>query len=108
MEPVEILEDAVLVFQHRYRLVLSPAGAFAAALALKEASVVGPPTGAENCRSICGPGLRLDAGRELIENIFQAIGRQVFVEIVIDLHHRRIHAGAEAFHFDPGEFAVRA
>jgi hypothetical protein len=27
--------------------------------------------------------------------------REVFIEIVVDLHHRRVHAGAEAFDFHP-------
>ena len=39
---VEVLEDAVLVVEH-----LRPSPIF---------NVVGPPTGADNCRSICGPG----------------------------------------------------
>ena len=40
-EAVEVPEDAVLVVEHQAFTVLS---------------VVGPPTGADNCRSICGPG----------------------------------------------------
>ena len=42
VEAVEIPEDAVLVVEHQAFTVFS---------------VVGPPTGADNCRSICGPGL---------------------------------------------------
>ena len=40
MQAVEVLEDAVLVLEHQ----------------VVSFSVVGPPTGAENWRSICGPG----------------------------------------------------
>ena len=41
VEAVEVPEDAVLVVEHQAFTVFS---------------VVGPPTGADNCRSICGPG----------------------------------------------------
>src|SRR6202000_370228 len=40
MQAVEVFEDAVLVLEHQ----------------VVSFSVVGPPTGAENWRSICGPG----------------------------------------------------
>ncbi len=43
VEAVEIREDAILVVEHRYAFI--------------DLSVVGPPTGADNCRSTCGPGL---------------------------------------------------
>ena len=41
VEAVQVPEDAVLVVEHQAFTVFS---------------VVGPPTGADNCRSICGPG----------------------------------------------------
>ena len=41
-QAIEVLEDAVLVVEHRQTFT--------------DFSVVGPPAGADNCRSICGPG----------------------------------------------------
>ena len=42
-------------------------------------SVVGPPTGAENCRSICGPGFGVLPAAKLVEHLLEALGRQVLV-----------------------------
>src|SRR5215211_1176258 len=46
------------------------------------------------------------AGRKLIEDAVEALGRKVLVKIIIDLRHRRVHASAEAFDLDPRELAV--
>ncbi len=59
-EAVEILEDAILVLEHRYAFIAL--------------SVVGPPTGADNCRSTCGPGFDLLAGGEVVENLVKVSG----------------------------------
>ena len=53
------------------------------------------------------PRLHFLAGREIVENARENFGGQILVEIVIDLRHWRIHAGAEALHLDPGQGAVR-
>jgi hypothetical protein len=53
-------------------------------------------------------GPRRLAGREIVENLRQDLRRQVLVIVLVDLQHGRIHAGAQAFHLDPGEGAVRA
>src|SRR3546814_13493708 len=50
--------------------------------------------------------LRLLAAGERIEQRLHPGGIEILVEIVVDLHHRRVDAGAEAFDLDPGEQAV--
>ena len=50
------------------------------------------------------------AGREIIEDLLELGGVEIF-DIVIairvgELEHRRIGAGAHAFHFNPGELAI--
>ena len=69
-------------------------------------SVVSPPIGAEICRSICGPGFGVLPRGQFVENARQTLGRQVLVIIGIDLHHRRVDAGAEALDLGPGERAI--
>ena len=44
---------------------------------------------------------------EIVEQLVEILFGQVFVIIVVDLHHRRIAAGAEAFHLKPGKQAIR-
>ena len=90
---VEIPEDAVLVVEHRQAFTVF--------------SVVGPPTGADNCRSICGPGFTGLPLGEAVEHLLEAFRGQVLVGVVPDQHHRRVHAGAEALDLLPGEIAVR-
>src|SRR5262249_58043338 len=46
-------------------------------------------------------------GGELVEDPFEALRREILVVVVIDLRHRRVHAGGEALDFDPGELSVR-
>jgi hypothetical protein len=52
------------------------------------------------------PGLHLLAGREIIDDPLQPFRRQVFVGVLENLHHRRVDAGAEAFHLFPRQVAV--
>src|SRR5437867_6543779 len=42
----------------------------------------------------------LAAGGEFIQQPLQLLGVEILVEVVVDLHHRRVDAGAEALHFD--------
>ena len=44
---------------------------------------------------------------QIIEQFGEVRRRQIFVIIVVDLHHRRVAAGAETLNLDPGELAVR-
>jgi len=46
------------------------------------------------------------AARHGVENLIERVGRQVLIIIGVDLRHRRVDAGAEAFNLDPGELAV--
>ncbi len=41
-----------------------------------------------------------------LDQLRRRFGRQVFVKILVDLEHRRVGAGAEAFDLGPGEHAV--
>ncbi len=50
--------------------------------------------------------LRDTAGGELVEDAAEALRRQVLVEIVVDLHHRGVDAGAQALDLDPRKLAV--
>src|SRR5579863_4321158 len=51
------------------------------------------------------PGLRsLDhrpTGDEIVEQLDEILRVEVFVEIIVDLRHRRVATGAEAFDLDP-------
>ena len=47
------------------------------------------------------------SGGEIVEDLRQDFRRQVFVVVVIDLRHRRVHAGAQAFDLAQRERAVR-
>jgi hypothetical protein len=67
-------------------------------------SAVKPVAGAENQRSVCGPVAA--SGLELVDDLGQALGRQVLVGVLKDHHHRRVDAGAEAFDLFPGQRAV--
>ena len=69
-------------------------------------NVVGPPTGADNCRSICGPGFGLRPSAKPSSTFSKLSRRQVLVGVVPDQHHRRVDAGAEALDLLPGEIAV--
>ena len=67
-----------------------------------------PPCGAENARSICGPGL-IDcavAGLERVDDFLEALDRQVLIGVVADHDHRRVDAGAEALDLFPAQRAV--
>src|SRR5262245_19664933 len=91
MLAVEIFEDAILVSQHRSRLFPERRGA------------------ADRRRQLpidLRARLYFLACREIVENFAEAFGGQVFVEVVVDLRHRCIDAGAQALDLDPGEFAV--
>src|SRR6185295_16775383 len=50
--------------------------------------------------------LRLLAATQCFDEAFCLGAVEVFVEVLADLKHRRVHASAEALHFHPGEFAV--
>src|SRR5690242_294251 len=50
--------------------------------------------------------LHLLAGREIVENLSEALGREVLVIIVVDLRHRGVDAGPETLNLDPGELAI--
>ena len=56
------------------------------------------------------PGLRaLDDGApgdEIVEQLREILRVEVFVIVIVDLHHRRVAAGAEALDLDPGKRAV--
>ena len=136
VEAVEVREDAVLVVEHLRLKSLRSAGLLGAAfrarsrprsaswhccrsapgpmlsppLRARRARIgrasSAPPIGAENCRSICGPGFGRLAGGEVVEQLLEALGGQVLVGSRSDLHHRRVHAGAEALDLVPGELAV--
>ena len=47
------------------------------------------------------------AGGEIVQQPGEILGRQVFVIVVVDLHHRRVAAGAETLDLAPREQAVR-
>ena len=51
-------------------------------------------------------GLRRFSRGEIVENARQRLRRQVLVIIGVDLHHRRVDAGAQALDLGPGEHAV--
>src|SRR5687768_13741276 len=46
------------------------------------------------------------AGGELVEDPLQLLRIEVFIEIIVDLHHRRIRAAAQALDLDQREQAV--
>src|ERR1700687_4260851 len=48
----------------------------------------------------------IDSGVELFNDAIELHGREIFVEVVIDLHGRRPRASADAFDFLEGENAV--
>src|SRR5262245_18869793 len=55
------------------------------------------------------PGLRAvrrhASGAELVEDPLQLLRIEVLVEVVVDLHHRRVRAAAEALNLDQREQA---
>src|SRR5262245_25419579 len=51
-------------------------------------------------------GLDLLAGSEVIQDSGERFRREVLVVVVVDLRHRRVHAGAQALDLDPGQLAV--
>src|SRR5262249_33505679 len=91
MLAIEIPEDAVLVVEHHSALHFErcrPADR-RRQLALDLGSRLGCP-----------------AGGQVVEYLFERLGRQVFVVIVVDLRHRGINAGAQALDLYPREFSV--
>ena len=56
---------------------------------------------------VCGPGFYRAAGREIVEELTEARGIEILVIVIVDLDHRGVAAGAEAFDLDPGEIAIR-
>jgi hypothetical protein len=46
------------------------------------------------------------AGRDVVDQLLQLFRRQIFIGVLENLQHRRIHAGAQALHLFPGEVAV--
>src|SRR6202521_4787771 len=52
------------------------------------------------------PGLRKVAGGEAIQHLAEVLLGQIFVSVLPDQHHWRVHAGAKAFDFFPAEIAV--
>src|SRR3989304_6052030 len=49
----------------------------------------------------------VSSSRELVEDPVDRLDRQVLVVLVVDLHHRRRAAGAQALHLRQGELPVR-
>ena len=47
-------------------------------------------------------------GGEIIQQFRKIFRCQVFIIIIVDLHHRRIATGTQAFHLQPREIAIRA
>src|SRR5579863_10738940 len=41
------------------------------------------------------------SGDEIVQELAEILRRQVLVVVIVDLHHRRVAAGAEAFDLDP-------
>src|SRR6188474_605370 len=91
MLAVQISKNAVLVSKHGSRLLLQRG---CAADGRRQLPV--------NLRT----RLHFLACGEIVENLVETVRRQILVVVVIDLRHRRVHAGTQAFDFDPGEFAV--
>ncbi len=52
------------------------------------------------------PRPRLLALPKLVQNLLRVCQRQIFVEIVVDLHHRRVRTRSLAFHFRKREQTV--
>ncbi|GJE72328.1 hypothetical protein CHKEEEPN_3882 [Methylorubrum podarium] len=46
------------------------------------------------------------AGGQIVHELVEALGVEILVIVLIDLHHRRVAAGAEALDLEPGEIAV--
>src|SRR5262245_40291063 len=64
---------------------------------------------AHRCRQLSAAlraRLDLASGRQLGENSGETLRREVLVIVVVDLRHRRVHAGAQALDLDPGELPV--
>src|SRR3984957_12369152 len=55
---------------------------------------------------ILRPGLWKVAGSEAIQHLAEVLLGQIFVSVLPDQHHRRVHAGAKALDFFPAEIAV--
>src|SRR5262245_22334595 len=51
-------------------------------------------------------GLRRAAGGEFVQNSCETLRREVLVVVIIDLRHRRVHAGPEALDLDPRECPI--
>src|SRR4029079_431070 len=88
---VQVSEDTVLVREHDSRLLL---GRGCAADGRRQLAV--------DLRT----RLYLLTRCEIVQDLAYAVTRQLLVIVVIDLCHRRIHAGTKAFNLHPGEFAV--
>jgi hypothetical protein len=65
-----------------------------------------PGVGSDETRPVCEPTFTGATGGEIVEQLVEILFRQIFVIVVVDLHHRRIAAGAEALDFEPRERAV--
>src|SRR5258705_4941049 len=92
MEPVEIGEDAVFIGEHRSlpHLFESRRAAFGFGRATPHLWTY----------------LWLLAPADRIQNRFGLRAVEIFIWVFVDEDHRRVDAGAQAFHFDPAEFAV--
>ena len=53
-------------------------------------------------------GLDLAAGLDVVEQLVEVLGAQVLVVQLVDLHHRRVAAGAQALDLQPAEHPVVA
>ena len=83
-------------------------GASASTPTSRSRSAVSPKSAPEKMRSICGPVLTSRPRRvEGVDDLAQALGRQILVGILEDHHHRRVDAGAKALDLFPGKRAGR-
>ena len=57
-------------------------------------------------RSGCRADRCAVAGAEGLDDLLEALDRQILVGVVADHHHRRVHAGAEALDLFPAQLAV--
>src|SRR5262249_17886395 len=89
---VEILENAVLVVEHRSRLRGLERGR--------------APDRRRDLPVDLRPRFRRPAGSDAVEHLLEGLGGEILVGILADQHHRRVHAGAEALDLLPGEVAV--
>src|SRR5215510_4740778 len=71
---------------------------------------IGQRGGAADRRRELAVDLRTRLGRapggKLVEDLGKAFRREVLVEIVVDLHHRSVDAGAQALDLDPRELPI--